>query len=159
MPSKAGVQGSSISEMTATRQTAQPHPPAHFTSEETGTQRGPGVDSKSHHMPVEELGPGPQKPTFQLLCLPKQGCPEHVWGSWHAHLPATLSLTSSPPPAPRPQRGARQILLPNLAVCPSAASPQNPNLGILISSPVTRAGVGVHVSAINVSFSARLHAP
>ena len=32
-------------------------------------------------MPMEELGPGPQKPTFQLLYLPKQGCPKHVWGA------------------------------------------------------------------------------
>jgi hypothetical protein len=48
---------------------AQPHPPTHFIGQKTEIQQGQGADPTSHKLPLEEVEPKLQKPSFKLIPL------------------------------------------------------------------------------------------
>lgn len=101
-------------------------------------------------MPVEGLGPEPQKFTFELPKLQRRGFPEHAWVSQHVPLHVIWYQVVTSPPADflttfgskgSGCREQRADVPTKTASLPFAAPPQNPHSDTRITSAVTCAGV------------------
>lgn len=65
-PSKAGIEGSSISEIEVAIELIQLHPLAHFPGEEIRVKRRQGMDPRSHNMPAGKVAQNYRNPVLSF---------------------------------------------------------------------------------------------